>query len=48
MTGTSAIALGLHNLGIIGRLMAEVTENLEKPPLQALKAQGTPGVLLFL
>jgi phosphonate transport system permease protein len=43
-----AIALGLHNLGILGRLMAEVNENLEKPPLQALKAQGTPGALVFL
>ncbi|NER89064.1 ABC transporter permease subunit [Moorena sp. SIO3A2] len=43
-----AIALGLHNLGILGRLMAEINENLEKPPLEALKAQGTPGALLFL
>ncbi|NET58055.1 MAG: ABC transporter permease subunit [Symploca sp. SIO2E6] len=43
-----AIALGLHNLGVLGRLMAEINENLEKPPLEALKAQGTPGALLFL
>lgn len=43
-----AIALGLHNLGILGRLMAEVTENLTQPPLQALKAQGTPAALVFL
>lgn len=43
-----AIALGLHNLGILGRLMAEVNENLEKPPLQALKSQGTPAELVFL
>lgn len=43
-----AIALGLHNLGILGRLMAEVTENLDQRPLQALKAQGTPSPLLFL
>lgn len=43
-----AIALGLHNLGILGRLMAEVTENLEQRPLQALKAQGTPSSLLLL
>ena len=47
-SGAFGIALGLNNLGILGRLMAEVTENLEKPPLQALKAQGTPGALLFL
>ena len=43
-----AIALGLYNLGILGRLMAEVNENLERPPLEALKAQGTPGAHLFL
>ncbi|NES24897.1 MAG: ABC transporter permease subunit, partial [Symploca sp. SIO3E6] len=43
-----AIALGLHNLGILGRLMAEINENLDKPPLEALKSQGTPGLLLFL
>jgi phosphonate transport system permease protein len=43
-----AIALGLHNLGILGRLMAEVTENLDQRPLLALKAQGTPAVLVFL
>ncbi|NEP60689.1 MAG: ABC transporter permease subunit [Symploca sp. SIO2G7] len=42
-----AIALGLHNLGILGRLMAEINENLDKPPLEALKSQGTPGLLLF-
>ncbi len=43
-----AIALGLHNLGILGRLMAEGVENLPPAPLQALKAQGTPGSLVFL
>ncbi len=43
-----AIALGLHNLGILGRLMAEVNENLDQRPLIALKAQGTPAPSLFL
>jgi phosphonate transport system permease protein len=43
-----AIALGLHNLGILGRLMAEVTENLDQRPLIALKAQGAPAALVFL
>jgi phosphonate transport system permease protein len=33
-----AIALGLHNLGILGRLMAEVTENLDERPMRSLKA----------
>jgi phosphonate transport system permease protein len=43
-----AIALGLHNLGILGRLMAEVTENLDQRPLLALKAQGSSAPLVFL
>ncbi|MBW4467779.1 MAG: ABC transporter permease subunit [Pegethrix bostrychoides GSE-TBD4-15B] len=43
-----AIALGLHNLGILGRLMAEVIENLDQRPLEALKAQGAPAGLVLL
>ncbi len=43
-----AIALGLHNLGILGRLMAEVTENLDERPLKALKAQGAAATPIFL
>ncbi|WP_218079878.1 PhnE/PtxC family ABC transporter permease [Anthocerotibacter panamensis] len=47
-TVPGAIALGLHNLGIMGRLMAEVTENLDERPLLALQAQGAPGTMVFL
>lgn len=43
-----AIALGIHNLGILGRLMAEVNENLDQRPLTALKALGAPGPSVFL
>ena len=43
-----AIGLGLHNLGILGRLKAEVVENLDSRPLEALKAQGAPSSLVFL
>nr|WP_242030586.1 ABC transporter permease subunit [Coleofasciculus sp. FACHB-501] len=43
-----AIALGLHNLGILGRLMAEVTENLDERPLRSLKALGASGSQVFL
>jgi len=43
-----ALALGLHNLGILGRLMAEGVENLDQRPLQALKAQGAPASSIFL
>ncbi len=43
-----AMALGFHNLGILGRLMAEVTENVEKKPIQSLKVQGISAELVFL
>lgn len=43
-----AIALSLHNLGILGRLMAEVTENLDQRPMQSLKALGATNPQIFL
>ncbi len=42
-----AVALGLYTLGVLGRLMAEVTENLYDRPLTALKAQGAAGGQVF-
>ncbi|MBE9140753.1 ABC transporter permease subunit, partial [Nodosilinea sp. LEGE 07088] len=39
-----ALALALHNFGILGRLMAEVNENLDDRPVRALSALGaSPG-----
>ena len=35
-----AIALGLHNYGIVGKLAAEVVENLDLRPARALQAAG--------
>lgn len=43
-----ALALGLYTLGVLGRLMAEVVENLDRRPLAALRAQGASGPQLFL
>ncbi|ERT05383.1 phosphonate ABC transporter, permease protein PhnE [Lyngbya aestuarii BL J] len=43
-----AIALGLHNLGILGRLMAEVTENLDPRPLRSLSGLGATRPQVFL
>lgn len=43
-----AIALGIHNLGILGRLMAEVIENLDQRPLTALKTTGASNTGIFL
>lgn len=38
------LALAIHNFGILGKLCAEVVENMEKPPLDGLKASGANGV----
>jgi len=43
-----AIALSLHNLGILGRLMAEVIENLDQRPPRSLQALGATGTQVFL
>lgn len=43
-----AIALGLHNLGILGRLMAEVNENADEAPARALRALGASGFAAVL
>lgn len=43
-----AIALGLHNLGILGRLMAEVNENADEAPARALRALGASGSAIVL
>ena len=42
-----AVALGIYNFGILGRLMAEVVENLEPAPGAALAALGAPPVSVF-
>ena len=43
-----AIALCLHNLGILGRLMAEVIENLDEHPWRSLKTLGATSPQVFL
>ena len=43
-----ALALAIHNFGILGRLMAEVNENLPDKPVRGLRSLGaTPGTLVF-
>jgi len=44
-----ALALGVHNFGILGRLMAEANENLPGEPARALRALGasTGQVILY-
>jgi phosphonate transport system permease protein len=43
-----ALALGIYTLGVLGRLVAEVVENLDERPLSALKAQGAGRSAVFL
>ena len=43
-----AIGLGLYNLGVLGRLMAEVTENVDPRPRATLRGQGASGAQAFL
>ena len=42
-----AVALGAYNFGILGRLMAEVVENLDHRPAEALRRAGAPGLATF-
>lgn len=42
-----ALALGLYTLGVLGRLVAEVVENLDERPLSALKSLGADGRQVF-
>jgi len=42
-----AVALGIYNFGILGRLMAEVVENLDPAPGAALQALGSSPSAVF-
>ncbi|MDP9453816.1 MAG: ABC transporter permease subunit, partial [Actinomycetota bacterium] len=42
-----ALALGVYNFGILGRLMAEVVENLDPRPVRALRSQGAGAAQSF-
>lgn len=43
-----ALALAAYTFGVLGRLMAETTENLDTRPLAALRVQGASGPQVFL
>ncbi len=42
-----ALALAVYNFGILGRLMAEVVENLDPRPVRALRVQGATPAQAF-
>lgn len=42
-----AVALGVYNFGILGRLCAEVVENTDPTPARALYALGAPPTTVF-
>lgn len=39
-----AVALGVHNLGVLGRLGAEVVEDIDPRPVRALRSSGAGNV----
>ena len=43
-----AVALAVHNYGVVGRLSAEVVENLELGPARALRAAGASNFQMLL
>ena len=43
-----AVALGIHNLGIVGRLAAEVVEDMDPAPARALRSSGAGMFQVFL
>ena len=43
-----ALALGIYNLGVLGRLMAESVENMDERPVRSLQALGTGRMRAFL
>ena len=42
-----AIALGLHNYGIVGKLSAEVVENMDPGPARALRSAGAGNIQML-
>lgn len=42
-----AVALGLHNYGIVGKLSAEVVENMDPGPARALRASGAGNIQML-
>lgn len=44
---TAALALGIYTAGVLGRLMAEVAEDLDPGPIEAMRALGAPEAQVF-
>jgi phosphonate transport system permease protein len=44
----SAVALGVHNYGILGKLSAELVENLDPRPARALRAAGAGNLQMLM
>lgn len=43
-----AVALAIHNIGVLGRLGAEIVEDIEPGPVEALKSSGAGRVQLLV
>lgn len=46
-TLAGAVALGIYTAGVLGRLMSETVENLDRRPSRALRALGASGPAVF-
>ena len=46
--GAGAGALAVHNYGVVGRLSAEVVENLEPGPARALRSAGASNLQMLI
>jgi phosphonate transport system permease protein len=43
-----ALALAVHNIGVIGRLGADTVEDVEQPPIQAIRSAGAGPFQTYL
>lgn len=43
-----ALALGVYNMGVLGRLMSQVNESADTRPMRALQAQGASAAQILL
>ena len=41
---TGALALAIHNFGVLGRLSSEVVENMDEGPVRSLRSSGASSI----
>ena len=43
----AAVALAIHNYGVLGRLSSEVVENMDQRPIRSIRSAGAGQVLIY-